>query len=146
MKTLPQPVSDAERAVHHYKGQLLVKVMRYILHVAMRQPYVYAGDVPEDIVEKEHRQGVASNGFNALKALELIDPLPMGQSVTDQEIFGGRKKNKNPDSNGRWVCVYRLRSQAMAVAWLARNGGVPGPAAVPEKFVEQELLTEPNEK
>src|ERR1700743_505255 len=87
MRTLPAPTSDAERAVHHFKHGLLVRVMAHIVRRALVQAYVFAGDVPEEIVEKEHRQGVASNAWNALKALGILKPLPLHFNDPTRGIF-----------------------------------------------------------
>ena len=122
MKTLPADIADAERAVHHYKGELLAKVMAHIVRRALLQAFVSAGDVPEDIVESQHRQGVASNAWNALRSLEIIEALPLGFTDEAAKIFGGRRQNTNPSAKGRWATVYRLRSRAAAVAWANANG------------------------
>ena len=122
MLTLPQPISDAERAVHHYKHELLVRVMAHIVRRALVQAHVSAGDVPEDIVEKCHRQGVASNAWNALRSLEIIAAVPLAFSDEAAGIYGGRTQNKNGDAKGRWVAVYRLASLAKARAWANANG------------------------
>ena len=121
MLTLPPAISDAERAVNAYKHELLVRVMAHIVRLAMVQAYVFAGDVPEDIIEKEHRQGVASNAWNTLRALEIIEALPLGFSDAARGIHGGRKQNLNPDAKGRWVGAYRLKSRAAAITWATRN-------------------------
>jgi hypothetical protein len=121
MITLPPAISDAERAVNAYKHELLVRVMAHIVRRALVQVTVFAGDVPEDIVEKEHRQGVASNAWNALRALEIIEALPLGHTDEAAGIFGGRKQNPNEDAKGRWTAVYRLKSRAAAVTWANRN-------------------------
>ena len=121
MRTLPQPISDAERAVHHYKAKLLKLIMAHIVRRALVQRYVDAGDVPEDIVESEHRQGVASNAWNSLKALEILEPLPLGFNDEAAQIFAGRRLNRNTSAKGRWVSVYRLRSRAAAAAWANAN-------------------------
>lgn len=121
MLTLPDPISDAERAVNHNKHKLLVKVMAHIVRRALVQAYVSAGDVPEDIIEKEHRQGVASNAWNALRALEIIKAVPMNLSDEERGIFGGRIQNKNSDAKGRWVTAYRLQSRAAAITWANNN-------------------------
>ena len=122
MKTLPPPISDAERAVHHFKHELLVMVMAHIVRRALIQAYVSAGDVPEDIVEKEHRQGVASNAWNALRALEIIETVPMNLTDDGRGIYGGRIQNKNEGAKGRWVAAYRLRSRSAAITWANANG------------------------
>lgn len=121
MRTLPTPISDAERAVHHYKLELLKRVMAHILRRALLNPYVSACDVPEDLIEKEHRQGVASNAWNALAALEIIERLPLNFTDESRKIYGGRMMNTNPDAKGRWVAVYRLRSRSAAVTWANAN-------------------------
>jgi len=121
MLTLPAQISDAERAVSQYKHELLVRVMAHIVRRALVQAYVSAGDVPEDIVDKEHRQGVASNAWNALRALEIIEAVPMNLSDEARGIFGGRIKNENPGRKGSWVSVYRLYSRAAAVTWANAN-------------------------
>lgn len=122
MLTLPAEISDAERAVNAYKHELLVRVMAHIVRCAMLQAYVSAGDVPEDIVEKIHRQGVASNAWNALRALEIIEAVPMNLTDEARGIFGGRIQNKNPGRKGSWVSAYRLRSRNAAIAWANANG------------------------
>lgn len=85
------------------------------------QAYVSAGDVPEDIIEKEHRQGVASNAWNALRSLEIIEAVPMGLTDEGRGIFGGRIMNKNEGAKNRWVTAYRLRSRSAAITWANRN-------------------------
>lgn len=147
MKTLSPEISDAERAVHHYKRGLLTLVMRRILAVAQTQPYVSAGDIPEDIVGAEHRQGVVSNAWNALKALEIIEQLPIRFMDEERGIIAGRCVNRNPSAKDRWVTCYRLASAARAHAWLRANGdGDVKPdrrdaLSHVEQFVEQDLLT-----
>jgi hypothetical protein len=121
MLTLPAEISDAERAVSQYKHELLVRVMAHIVRCALVQAYVSAGDVPEDIVDKEHRQGVASNAWNALRALEIIEAVPMNLSDESRGIFGGRIQNQNPGRKGSWVGAYRLASRAAAVTWANAN-------------------------
>ena len=137
MLTLKPEVSDAERAVHHYKNQLLTKAMRAIIRVAMVKPYVHAGDIPEDIVPAADRQGVASNAWNALKGLEIIEQLPQTFNDADREIFAGRTCNKNGHAKKRWVCVYKLASLAKAQCWMERNrepeqAPAPPPTKQPE--------------
>ena len=121
MLTLPAPISDAERAVNAFKHDLLVRVMAHIVRKSLVQAYVAADDVPEDIVEKEHRQGVASNAWNSLRALEIIEALPLNFNAPDLGIFAGRRMNKNEGAKGRWVAVYRLTSQSSARLWAERN-------------------------
>jgi hypothetical protein len=121
MKTLPAAISDAERAVNAYKHELLLRVAAVIVRKAMAQAHVSAADVPEDIVDKEHRQGVASNAWNSLAALEIIERVPLTFTDPAARIFGGRMMNTNAGAKGRWVAVYRLRSRAAALTWMARN-------------------------
>jgi hypothetical protein len=122
MLTLPSPISDAERAVAQYKHGLLIRVMAHIVRRALVQAYVSANDVPEDIIEKEHRQGVASNAWNALRAIEIIEAVPLATSDPERGIFGGRIQNKNEGAKGRWVAAYRLRSRKAAITWADANG------------------------
>ena len=134
MLTLPPQISDAERAVNAYKHELLVRVMTHIVRRALVQAYVSAGDVPENIVEAQHRQGVASNAWNALRAIQIIEAVPMNLSDAARQIFGGRIQNKNGDAKGRWVTAYKLRSRAAAISWANANG---------VRLAETELQTEP---
>lgn len=122
MLTLPAPIADAERAVNQYKHELLVRVMAHIVRRALVQAYVSAGDVPEDIVGPEHRQGVASNAWNVLRSLEIIEAVPMATCDPERGIFGGRIQNRNEGAKGRWVTAYRLRSRSAAVTWANANG------------------------
>jgi len=139
MKTLAQPISDAERAVNAYKHELLVRVMACIVRVALRQVDFSANDVPQDIVDKEHRQGVASNAWNSLAALEIIERAPLAFSDPARQIFGGRIMNSHDGAKGRWVAVYRLRSRSAALTWLARNNLTAAPVAGPELETQLEL-------
>ena len=122
MLTLPAPIADAERVVNQFKHRLLVLVMAHIVRRALVQAYVSAGDVPQDIVEKEHRQGVASNAWNVLRSLQIIEAVPMNLSDEERSIFGGRIQNQNAGAKGRWVTAYRLRSRPLAIAWANANG------------------------
>jgi hypothetical protein len=121
MLTLPATIADAERAVNQHKHKLLVKVMAHILRRALVQAHISANDVPEDIIEKEHRQGVASNAWNVLRSLQIIEAVPMAFTDEAANIFGGRIQNKNPHRKGAWVTAYRLASRAKAVAWANAN-------------------------
>jgi hypothetical protein len=141
MLTLPSAISDAERAVNAYKHELLVRVMAHIVRCALVQAYVSAGDVPEEIVEKEHRQGVASNAWNALRALEIIEAVPMNFTDESRQIFGGRSQNKNGDAKGRWVTVYRLYSRAAAITWADKNNVRLADSVLPAAEPKQIELT-----
>ena len=138
MKTLSPAITDAERAVNAYKHELLVRVMAVIVRAALVKIYVSANDVPEDVVAPEHRQGVASNAWNALNALEIIARVPMSLNVDDLKIYGGRTMNRNENAKGRWVAVYRLTSRALALTWLERNGLAQ--AAQREEVFQMELM------
>jgi hypothetical protein len=118
---------DAERAVLLYKHKLAVRVMRFIVLLALREPYVSPGDVPEDIVEKQHRQGVASNAWNSLARGKspVLEKPPLNFSDERFGIFGGRKRNDNSGAKKRWTAAYRIRSRALALTWLERNSGAP---------------------
>jgi len=132
MKTLSPEISDAERAVNAFKHTLLVRVMAEILRAALRKDYVSAADIREDIVEAEHRQGVASNAWNSLAALEIIARVPLAFTDPTRKIFGGRTMNTNAGAKGRWVAVYALVSRELALTWANRNGvNLTLPAAQP---------------
>jgi len=121
MITLSSPVADTARAVASYKHELLVKVMTAIVKKGLEHTYVFPGDLPEDIVEMEHRQGVTSNAWNTLRSLEIIEPLPPSFNNESLQIFGGRKQNKNPSAKLRWNIVYRLSNPSAAYAWARAN-------------------------
>ncbi len=123
MKSRPADQSDAERAVNAFKHTLLIKVERAILELALRpgQPYVYPGDISADIVAEEHRQGVVSNAWGALRALEIIEPLPVRHFDDAAGIIAGKKANPNPGAKGRMVMVYRLAHRHLAETWLDKN-------------------------
>lgn len=128
MKTLPPPISDAERAVAGFKHELLIRVQGEIVRAAMRRQYVSPGDISPDIVPDDSHQGVLSNAWSGLYALEIIDRLPMDFTDADKGIFAGRIQNKQPGAKGRWTACYKLKSAALARCWLERNG-----QAAPEK-------------
>jgi hypothetical protein len=126
MITPSQPVTDALLAVHGNKHPALVRVQAAIVRAALDRFYVSPGDIPEDICAKEDRQGVASNAWNGLRALEIIEPVPLNLVDESRKIFGGRIQNTNPSAKGRWVACYRLKSRGAAVAWLAKNAPACG--------------------
>ena len=103
MKTLPPQISDAERAVNAYKHELLVRVMAVIVRAAMARPYVSAGDVPEDIVEKQHRQGVASNAWNALRSRMESTPSACARTTSRAPTFSAfaSPKRRHPTCSSR---------------------------------------------
>lgn len=122
VKTLPQPISDAERSVSNFKRGQLVKVMAQIIRIAFQKPYFSPADIKEEIVAESDRQGCASNGWSALVAVEIIERLPINFNNAEQKIFAGRIKNTNPGAKGRWTCAYRLLSKKLAETWMRRNG------------------------
>lgn len=136
MKTRPAEQSDAERAVMAFKATLAVKVMRFILIKGLTQTFVFPGDVPVDIVDKVDRQGVVSNSWGSLDALEIIEKLPLNFNDPMREIFAGRKCNKNPGAKSRWTAVYRIKNAELARTWLERNGGMPEPRPAQPKPME----------
>lgn len=140
MRSRPTEQSDAERAVLNYKHALAIRVARHIVILSLRQPYVYPGDVPQDIVEKEHRQGVVSNAWGTLKACEVIVELSPNFSDPAHGIFHGEKCNTNPGAKSRWTGVYRLCSRARALTWLERNGGVPPEFAPAKPEVTRQMM------
>lgn len=139
MKSRPTEQADAERAVMAYKHELAIHVMRHIVRLAQRQPYVFPGDIPQDIVAPEHRQGVVSNAWASLKALEIIAEVSPLFTDVAAGIYHGLKCNKNPGAKSRWVSVYRLASAARAQIWLLRNGGADSPMN-PESSTQLELV------
>ena len=140
MKTPSAPITDALLAVSAYKSALLVDAQRRIVAVAKRKPYFSADDLPTDWLAPEHRQGIASNAFNALRACEVIERLPLMFNDPERDIFAGRSKNGNPGAKGRWVACYRLASLAKAEAWLRAN---PEPVRQPSQVlagVQEEMF------
>lgn len=136
MKPLPAEFVDAERAVAAFKHALLLRVMGFIVREALARGLVCPGDVPEDIVEDHHRQGVVSNAWNSVCSLGIVERLPMNLNVPALGIFGGRIKNRNGRAKGRWTAAYRLASEQMARTWAEANGvalgqEAPAPAQMP---------------
>ncbi len=123
MHSRPIVQADAERAVSAFKHALMTKVMRYIVEKALLQPTVYPGDVPVDIVDAEHRQGVVSNAWGSLRALGIIAPLPVRYFNDEQGIIAGKKINPHDGAKGRMVMVYSIASRQLALTWMERNGG-----------------------
>jgi hypothetical protein len=124
MKTLPHPVQEAAAAVAAYKHALLIRVMAEIVRRALASPLgmVSPAEVPEEIVAPEHRQGVASNAWNALVALEILRRASLDLVIPERGIFGGRVRNGNGKAKGRWVAVYGLASRERARTWARANG------------------------
>jgi len=101
------PEFDAERAVLLYKHNLAVRVMRFIVRLALTEPYVSPGDVPENIVGSEHRQGVVSNAWNGLARGKspILEKPPLNFSDDRFGIVGGRKRNDNNGAKKRWTAA-----------------------------------------
>ena len=55
-------------------------------------------------------------------SIEVLEPLPLGFNSESEQIFAGRRLNRNTSAKGRWVSVYRLRSRELAAAWANANG------------------------
>jgi hypothetical protein len=126
MKALATEIAMANQLVANWKPCPYLRLQVFITRLALRQAYVYPGDVPEDLCARDDRQGVASNVWNNLESLEIIERLPLNFQDAPAEIFGGRKRNRNPSAKGRWTSVYRLYSSAKASEWLRRNEGLSG--------------------
>lgn len=109
-------------AVQAFKHREFVRVQTAIIRAALANHYICSGDIQEDIVAESSKQGVKSNAWNALRALEIIERVPLGLTIDSLGIYGGRKRNKNPDAKGRFVAVYVLKSRSLALTWLQRNG------------------------
>ena len=61
MRTLSPELSDAGRAVGNHKPTPYRKLKALIVRAALARGLVYPGDIPEDAVQPQDRQGVASN-------------------------------------------------------------------------------------
>jgi hypothetical protein len=135
MKTLSPELSNAGRAVGNHKPTPYRRLKALIVRAALARLYVYPGDIPEDAVRAEDRQGVASNVWSELWSLEILERLPMNYCDESAGIVNGRKRNTNLHAKGRWTAVYRLASRARALAWLRANGEpVIEPAVVGEQM------------
>lgn len=125
-------------AVQANKHREFVAVQAAIIRKALAQTYLSAGDIDEDIVRDESKQGVKSNGWNTLRALEIIQRAPLSLNVPALGIFGGRMRNPKPAAKGRWCAVYTIKSPSLARAWMERNGQALEPTKR-ETFVPQEF-------
>lgn len=108
-------------AVSAWKHRAFIAAQAAVVRLALEQPWFHPGEIPEDIVTEADRQGVVSNAWNMLRSAEIIERLPMNYTNEREGVFGGRTRNANPKAKGRWVACYRLRSRALAEAWLERN-------------------------
>lgn len=142
MNTEPKPETVMPMlAVNGFKHQAFVKAQAAVIQAAMRQTYVSPGDIAEETVAKEDRQGVASNAWNTLRCLGILQRVPMSLTMERAGIFGGRIRNKNPHAKGRWCAVYSLSSRALAEAWLRANApaALQSPAPHP-RFTQPALF------
>lgn len=114
-------IAEAMHLVGSWKHEALVSVQAEIIRVAMRKDYFSPADIAEDIVPDADRQGVASNGWNALRASGIIERLPVAFTSPASGIYGGRVQNTNPRAKGRWVAAYKLVSLALAREWMTRH-------------------------
>jgi hypothetical protein len=124
-------------AVSSWKHREFIKVQAAIIKAALASSVISAGDIDENIVGEASAQGVKSNGWNVLRALGIIERVPLSFTDETRGIFGGRICNRHESAKGRWVAVYRLSSRAMALAWLERNGhqvAQPEPAAIQQEM------------
>ena len=118
--------TDLLHIVGSWKQDEFVEAQAAILHIALARHRIYPsefypGDIPES-VSADSRQGVASNAWTSLRALDIIDRIPITTTRPDCEIYGGRKRNTNPHAKSRWCAVYYLKSRPLAEAWLRRHG------------------------
>ncbi len=123
-------VAHPMHCVGYYKHAAFVAAQAAILRIAASKTYVSPADVPETVTAADDRQGVASNAWNSLRALGILERMPLAFTDASREIYAGRTRNTNPGAKGRWVAVYRLTSLAAAKTWMERNGQPwqdPGP-------------------
>jgi hypothetical protein len=125
-------------AVTRWKNRQFTKMELAIIRHALDHFYVYPGDIAEDIVEAESRQGVASNAWTVLCSLEILRMCKTDLTDEARGIVLGRKRNKNKKAKGRWTGVYQLNSRALALAYLARHEGKILPPIV-EKCEQLEM-------
>lgn len=104
-----------------WKQAQFVQAQRAVLAVALERTWFGPGDV-EYGLNPEDMQGVASNAWNSLRALGIVERAPMDLTDPASGIFGGRVRNKAECAKGRWTAVYRLKSRPLAKAWLERHG------------------------
>ena len=113
--------TDLLHAIGSWKQDEFVQAQAAVIRLALFNPYFYPGDIPESSAQ-DSRQGVASNAWNSLRALNIIERLPIERTIPARFIFHGRKRNTNPSAKGRWCAVYYLKSRSLAEAWLRRHG------------------------
>ena len=99
--------TDLLHAIGSWKHDEFVQAQAAILRVALGRDkfgdhFFYPGDIAEDMVPHS-RQGVASNAWNALRALNIIDRVSFTVNCEPQGIISGRKRNTNPHAKGSRV-------------------------------------------
>lgn len=114
-------------AVTRWKNREFTRMEIAIIRHALANHYVYPGDIPEDIVDEDSRQGVASNGWTVLVALEIIRRSKTGLVDEARGIVLGRKRNRNKKAKGRWTGMYELNNRGLAMSYLERVGATPLP-------------------
>ena len=134
----PKPeTTEPLLAVSAWKHPQFIAAQAAIVKAALVNAYISPSDVPETVVRPEDRQGVASNAWNMLRALGIIQRVPLTLTVPERDIYGGRQRNGNEHAKGRWCAVYTLASKALAHEWLRRNAPhEPVPAA---RHCQQEM-------
>ena len=137
MKALKPPETTVPTlAVLTWKHPEMSRMAVAVLHHALGHPCVYPGDIPEDVVREDSRQGVASSVWGWLESAGILRKVPLDYCSEAQKIVYGRKRNTNPHARGRWTAVYTLASRSLAEALLVRLGSPPPiqPTVQPELF------------
>src|SRR5580704_2722169 len=114
MKTLKPELVLPILAVTRWKNRQFTKMELAIIRHALDHHYVYPGDIAEDIVEAESRQGIASNCWNVLTALEIIRMCKTDLCDDARGIVLGRKRNTNKKAKSRWTAMYELNNRGLA--------------------------------
>ena len=125
MKPLKPETVLPTLAVLTWKAGEMTKMECAIVKHALAHHYVYPGDIPEDTIAKQHRNGVASNCWGVLESAGIIAKCPLSFTDETRKIVGGRKRNVNVRAKGRWTAVYFLASRSLAEALLVRVGAQP---------------------
>ena len=136
MSAIKTELASPMHAVNGWKQKEFVAAQAAVLRIALTHDHFSPADLPENSTLPEHRQGVASNAWNSLTALNIIQRVPMSLTVPAKKIYGGRTMNTNPSAKGRWCSVYHLASRSLALAWLERHGV---PVTVPAAPVQTNL-------
>ena len=126
-------VDHATLCVVGWKHPALKTVCGEILRKGISRAWVFPGDIPEDVVDPQDRQGCASLAWTLLRKQGVLARAPLTLSIPAQGIVGGRKKNQNPSAHGRWVSVYTVPSRKLAESWLKANGFTLDEPKAPEQ-------------